>query len=251
MSRSMYMLRNRFVGKTEDDEFMWYATQGFDEVLHCFMSDTVEVYPSRITDEPTKMRAVVQNRTTDNPQFATLRQLLCAMDEHVECGNYIRWNNEWWLIPYFVGNNGVYQKAYMWYCNYTLRFVSPLTGEVVEYPVNTENATRYNSGERDNSRMTIGTSQHIVYIPNNDETILINHGMRFIFDYNQQQPTVMRVTQVDTTSYAYGNADAVRLLRLTLKEDQYNVITDDPTIGVANATGYNDPPATVGSTMYG
>lgn len=251
MSYHMYMMKDRFVGPVEDDEFAWYAKQGFEEVLHSFMGENIEVRQSRITDEPYVMRAIVQNRTTDNPQFATLRQMLYAMDDHVECGNYIKWNDEWWVVPYLPGDNGMYQKAYLWYCNYNLKFVSPLTNEVVEYPVYTENATRYNSGERDTEKMTIGTSQHIAYIPNNDETILINHGMRFVFDCNKMQPTIMRVTQVDSTSYSYGNADTVRLLRLTLKEDQFNAITDDTLVGVADYVDYNDPPATKGSTMYG
>lgn len=251
MSKSMYMMHNRFVSEVEDEEFAGYAVQGFDDVLWSFMGANVERYKSRMTDKPKRMRAIIQNRTTDNPQFATLRQMLYAVDETVECGNYICWNNEWWIVPYLPGGNGVYNKAYLWYCNYMLKFVSPITGEVVCYPANTENATRYNSGERETERMTLGTSQHIVYIPNNDETILLNHGSRFIFDLNEERPTVMRISQVDSTSFAYGNAEAVRLLRLTLKEDQYNAVTDDKLLGVASYTEYNDPPLTIGSTMYG
>lgn len=251
MSWDMYWMTDRYIGQVEENEFEHYATQGFREVLHSFLATDVELYKSRMTDAPFAMRAVIENRTTDNPQFASLRQILCAMGTNLECGNYIKEDDEWWVVPYLPGNNGVYEKAYLWYCNYMLKFVSPLTGEVVTYPVHTENGTRYNAGERATTKMTIGTSQHIIYIPNNEETILLKNGVRFILDYNVEQPTVMRISQVDTTSHAYGGADTVRLLRLTMVEDQYNEITDDRELGVADYRRYNDPPAHSGSTMYG
>ena len=131
------------------------------------------------------------------------------------------------------------------------KFVSPLTDEGVFFPVHPEHPTRYNSGERATEGMTLGATPDLRYIPNIAETILLNHGSRFIFDLNEERPTVMRISQVDSTSFAYGGAEAVRLLRLTLREDQYNAVTDDKLLGVASYTEYNDPPLTIGSTMYG
>lgn len=249
MSEDMYLMNEAFLGAVENDDFYDYSPMGFDEVLCSFLASDVELYKSRSTDEPLKIRAVIENQTTDNPQFANLRQILCRLGTNLQCGNYVKKSDGWWIIPYLPGSNGIYEKAFLWYCNHTLRFHSPITDEIVEYPVYTENATRYNSGERENHKMAIGTSQHVVYMPNNEETILINNGMRFIFDLNESHPTVLRVTQVDTTSYAFG--DEVRLLRLTMLEDQYNPVTDDAQLGVADHHAYNSHAGNRGSTYYG
>lgn len=251
MSKEMYLMRRGFVGDTENDEISDYAHDSFEEALAINgLADDVEIYMSRPTDKPVRTRAIIQNDTTDNPEFASLRQILCRDGTNLQCGNYIkRDDGSWWIIPYLPGSNGMYEKSFIWYCNYVLKFISPLTGEMVEYPVSTENATRYNSGERETSKMLVGTTQHILYIPNNSETILINNGHRLLYDYNRTQPTAMRVTQVDTTSYAYGGQ--VRLLRWTLVEDQYNEQTDDAVSGVANLRPYGSIPGNEGSSIFG
>lgn len=251
MSKDMYLMQNTFLSTVEDEEFWDFAQDSFEEVLaSAQLGEDVDIFMSRPTDEPKHTRAVVQNDTTDNPEFATLRQILCRVGTNLQCGNYVRREDgSWWLIPYLPGSNGMYEKSFIWYCNYRIRFISPLTHEAVEYPVYTENATRYNSGERETNKMLYGTSQHIVYIPNNSETILINNGARFLLDLNSAQPTAMRVTQVDTTSYAFG--DAVRLIRWTLVEDQLNAGTDDIAQGIADAKQYGSPDGHEGSSMYG
>lgn len=252
MSKDMYLMNQRFTSGVEDDEFHDYAQAGFEEILSSFVAADMQLYHSRMTDEPVPLRAIMQNATTDNPQFATLRQVLARMGTGLQCGNYIKNHEGWWLIPYLPGYNGIYEKAFLWYCNYMLRFISPLTGKEVCYPATTENGTRYNSGERDREKMRIGTSQYIVYIPHNEETILLDHGSRFILDFHPYNPTAFRVTQMDSTSFAYGGGDdPVRLLRMTLIEDEFNDRTDDAQNNIANARPYGNAAEADGSTMFG
>ena len=250
MSKDMYLMQHGFISDIEDEEFEDFAHDSFEEILHSFMHEKIKIYRSRMTDEPIVTEAVIQNDITDNPEFAYMRTLLVREDLNLQCGNYIeREDGTIWLVPYLPGTNGIFKKVYIWFCNFTVRFLSSVTGKIVAYPTHTENATRYNSGEREYTQMLIGTSQHVVYVPNNEETIVINNGNRFLFDTNTTHPTAMRVTQVDSTSYAYGYE--VNLVRWTMLEDQYNPLTDNAELGAADYKSYNSEPAHEGGSMFG
>ena len=52
-----------------------------------------------------------------------------------------------WLVYSLPDNNKMYEKAIAWQCKYSIKFVSPTSGEIVEYPVYDINSTQYGSGE--------------------------------------------------------------------------------------------------------
>lgn len=95
-------------------------------------------------------------------------------------------------------------------------------GDVCEYPVFEINSTQYNSGESGNKIVQVGSSQHIITISADENTICLDHGKRFFWDRNKQNPTVFRVTQNDTTAMNYDKG----ILKVTITEDQYNPDTD-------------------------
>jgi hypothetical protein len=113
-----------------------------------------------------------------------------------------------------------------------------LNGELVEYPISVLNATQYGSGQTDKwddeLRMTIGTSQQIVYISFDKHTVLLDSGFRFLLDRNQTLPTAYQITQVDTISYSDGGDKGY--IQLTVIEDQYNPKTDNKELMIANYT---------------
>lgn len=249
MSADMYLMKQNYVGIVEDMEFYQSARDSMHEVIRSFLAEDVEIYESRMTDEPRHIRAIIQNQTTDNPMYANLRQIVTECGVNLQCGNYIRYKGDWWVAPYLTGTNGMYEKAYIWYCNYKLRFVSPTTDEIVTYPVHTESATRYNSGDRETAKVRLGTSQHILYIPNNDETIRLEHDMRLLMDNDTEKPMALYISQIDTLSYAYG--EQVGLLRITASETLFNDKTDDEREMVADLYKYNNPHDNEGSSFYG
>lgn len=49
----------------EDDEFYAYGIDGFNEVLYSFLGKDIEVYDKCIYKKPKKVRAIIQNVTSD------------------------------------------------------------------------------------------------------------------------------------------------------------------------------------------
>lgn len=106
-------------------------------------------------------------------------------------------------------------------CNNFLKWQDS-SGKVFEYPVFDVNSTQYNSGVQSDKTITLGSTQHMLTITADENTIALEHDKRFFSDRNTKHPTVFKLTQNDTTALNYDKG----LLRLTITEDEYNPKTD-------------------------
>ena len=239
-SKQWYLMsRPLFNSGYEDDEFFAYGVDGFNEILNSFAGEIIEVYDKKIYVKPMFVRAIVQNVTSDVITNSYIRQVLCNVGV-LKCGQYIKIRGSYWIVSSLPDNNGIYEKAVLWKCKYAIRFVSPLTGNIVEYPTYSLNSTQYGTGELNKTNISVGEAQHLVYLPYNEETILLDTRFRFIMDRNKKNPSVYRITQVDPVSYAVGFDDAVGLdnedgiLQWSVLETQFNEKTDNRALMVAD-----------------
>nr|DAT91136.1 MAG TPA: head closure knob [Caudoviricetes sp.] len=106
-------------------------------------------------------------------------------------------------------------------CNNFLKWQDD-SGKVFEYPVFDINSIQYNSGVQGDKVMTLGSTQHMLTITADENTIALEHDKRFFNDRNTKHPTVFKLTQNDTTALNYDKG----LLHLTITEDEYNPDTD-------------------------
>lgn len=139
------------------------------------------------------------------------------MDEYLICTESFNINDVHWQGKFTL-------------CNWILRWQNK-NGDILEYPCNDINATQYNSGERSNQQFTIGSSQHLVILPCDENTIKLSSPQRFFLDKNKENPTSFIVTQNDTTSYGYGKKG---LVRVTLYECASNNDTDNFELGICD-----------------
>lgn len=231
MAKSWYLMnRPLFNSGLEKEEFENYSQDGFSELLESFISSDIEVYNQNIILLQS-LKAIVQNVTADAESSSFIRQILIPIG-NLKTGYYVKYNGSFWLIKDIVDNNGVYEKAIMFFCNYKINFISDISGEVVSYPVHMKNATQYNSGETAREQETIGSSKFLIFIPYNQETIKIDHGKRFLIDKNHDDPTAFEITQVDTISHNFDDDFAV--VRWTLVESQFNPKTDNKELMIAD-----------------
>lgn len=108
-------------------------------------------------------------------------------------------------------------------CNYVLRWQNS-NRVVCEQPCVIISASQYNSGERSNKVMTLGTNQIMVRMQITDETIILKNDKRFFIDYNTIEPKVYRLTRVDTVTRAWNGRG---YLEIVFTEDTFNVDTDN------------------------
>lgn len=115
-------------------------------------------------------------------------------------------------------------------CNWILKWQDRF-GNILEYPCYDINSTRYNSGEQFNRQMSVGSSQHIVMLPYDENTVVLKSPQRFFLDKDPEHPTTFIITQNDTTSYNFGKKGIVKI---TLAEDTYNPMTDRIDLGICD-----------------
>lgn len=234
-SKTWYrMTRPLFNSGFEDDEFWAYGQDGFQELLDSAIGSDVLIYDKSIQKEPITVRAIVQNKTSDVYNSTVVRQILCNIGV-LKCGQYVEYEGAMWLVSALPDNNRIYEKAVLWKCKHTIRFISPLTGEIVKYPVYSTNSTQYGTGELEKTYMTVGEDQHLIYIPYNEETIKLDDQFRFLMDKNRESPSAYRITRVDPVSYAVGderNEDG--LIQWAVLQTQFNEATDSKELMIAD-----------------
>lgn len=127
--------------------------------------------------------------------------------------------------------DGVHWQGKVNLCNWILKWQKKDTGEILEYPCWTINSTQYNSGEKANKQFTVGSSQHMITLPYDENTVIISTPQRFYLDRNTYSPTVYIVTQNDTTSYAIGKKG---LVKVTVMENVNDDAKDRPDLGICD-----------------
>jgi hypothetical protein len=121
-------------------------------------------------------------------------------------------------------------------CNWILKWQNK-NGYILEYPCNDINSTQYNSGEQANSQFTIGSSQHMLTLPYDENTVVIKTPQRFFLDKDVENPTSFIVTQNDNTSFNYGKKG---LVKLTVLECELNNDTDRIDLGICDYIDKNE-----------
>lgn len=129
---------------------------------------------------------------------------------------------------------GIHWQGKFTLCNWILKWQNKL-GEILEYPCHDINSTQYNSGEQSNKQFTVGSSQHMLTLPCDKNTVTLSSPQRFYVDKNTENPTSFIVTQNDSTSYAYGKKGLVKLTVVECANDSAN---DRPDLGICD---YFDP----------
>lgn len=129
--------------------------------------------------------------------------------------------NEYYICKESYKKSRMFYKCALVRCNYWIKWQDS-NAKIYEYPVFEINSTQYNSGESGDKTITLGSSQHLVTITADENTILLDHDKRIFWDRNTVKPTVFKITQNDTTAMNYDKG----LLKITITEDEYNPQTD-------------------------
>lgn len=141
--------------------------------------------------------------------------------------------------------DGINYKGKLTLCNWMLKWQKK-DGTILEYPCYDMNSTQYNSGEMSNKNFTIGSSQHMLTLPCDENTVELSTPQRFYLDKATENITSFIVTQNDTTSYNYGKKG---LVKVTVYEYPNNPATDRPDLGICDYIDMSAGSENAGSTV--
>lgn len=177
------------------------------------------VLPEDFVEQPIKL----YNRKYSSANgFTTQYETL--WDKAIPIGTvlYDKKRNEYQLCTESFDKDEILNNGKLTRCNGWLKWQDK-EGKVYEYPIFDINSTQYNSGVESSKIMVLGSTQHMLSITADENTISLRHDMRFFLDRNKVEPTVFKLTQNDTTAMNYDKG----ILHLTVTEDQYNPDTDN------------------------
>ena len=177
------------------------------------------VLPEDFVEQPIKL----YNRKYSSANgFTTQYETLWNKAIPVGTVLYDKKRNEYQLCTESFDKDEILNNGKLTRCNGWLKWQNK-EGKVYEYPIFDINSTQYNSGVESSKIMVLGSTQHMLSITADENTISLRHDIRFFLDRNKVEPTVFKLTQNDTTAMNYDKG----ILHLTVTEDQYNPDTDN------------------------
>lgn len=193
-----------------------FIEENLSEILDSPVSTIVELYNYDLS-ECVSVNAIVQNTVQDTKLKTQTRQLLVPIGT-CKAGMYFRYKNRFWLIVGMVDDNKMYEKAIVIWCNYLLTWLNS-KGKIIQRWVNVSSASQYNNGETYTDNYRTRTDQLMILSPDDDESILLDSGIRFVIDQrckiyekgfdnsvsvNTENPlSVYRLTRTDTVLFDY------------------------------------------------
>lgn len=212
------------VGGYETDSFNDFKGDAFSEALESGLGKTIKLYNSSMTEER-MISCIIQNNTA-NTQLKSIERTILATIGTLKAGMYVLFEDRYWLITGYPGNNGIYEKATMILCQYKIRWQKD-SGEIIERWANFMSASKYDVGEFGNSYITITSNNFTVWIPEDDDGMTLDEKRIFI-DRNISNPTkVFKITRSDDVLYLFGESHG-GILSFIADKTELNLEVDRP-----------------------
>lgn len=222
-----------------------FGVEGFLETLDTDIADRVDLYNYDFT-EHFATKAIVQNVEQDTKLQSLHRHLIVPIGT-CHTGMYVKHRDRIWLIVGMVDNNGIYEKAVMTYCNYLLSWIDD-SGNIAQRWANVISASQYNNGETSTTNYFVRTDQLLISIPDDDISLMLSQGQRFIIDKRCQvyeksidagvvretsKPVITyEITRIDSVIYNYQTSGHQELM--VTQDEQH----DNDGYYVVNGVGY-------------
>lgn len=222
----------------ESDAISEYGESDFTDILFTDFAKTVTLYNHDLS-ESKEVKCIVQGNTADT-QLKSMERIFLFKIGTVKAGMYIFFENRYWLIDGYPGNNGSYEKATSVLCQYNLRWQN-IKDEILERWCSLTSASKYDVGENGNNTILLTSNNYSIKIPYDEEVIELE-GKRVFIDKRKTNPTkVFKLTRDDDVLYDYGDEYHGSILNLIADKDEFNPTTDNQELRVCD---YRSTPST-------
>lgn len=180
MAKEWYLLKSSdYASGFGSEDFDDYSTDGFDAALFSSIGDDVELYNYDLSIRK-PIRAIVTGNLQDSQESSMIRRILVPIGT-CKAGMYIKYKNRYWLISGLVDDNHIYEKAVLFLCNYQLTWMDSHK-RIHQRWCKIESAAQYNNGETSTINFTIRSDQVMIYMPDDEYSLMLDDGVRFVID---------------------------------------------------------------------
>lgn len=218
------------IGGFENQAFVDYKDDAFQEALTTDIATTVTIYNYDLSQSK-NIRCIIQGNTGDTYLKSMERTVLVTIGT-LKAGMYIYFENCYWLVTGYPGNNGIYEKATLILCQYKLRWQDDF-GKVIERYVNITSASKYDVGRSGNDVIMLASNNFTILAPEDDDTATLD-GRRVFIDRDTKNPNkVFEITRSDDVLYLYGE-DHGGMLSFIADRVEFNPEVDRPDLGLCD-----------------
>lgn len=208
----------------ESDVISEYAQSNFTDVLETTFSDRVMLYNSDLSQHSI-INCIVQGNVSDTKEKSIERTILFPIGTSV-AGKYILFENAFWLLVGYPGNNKSYEKITASLCNFKLRWQNH-DGKIIERLAHSELFSVGTSGVSENNTIAIGDDKYRLILPIDEEIKFLKRDMRFSIDFDEAEtPDIYRLTNRKVLSGNYQNSNKGGTIIFTMSYDAFNKTTD-------------------------
>lgn len=228
------------IGGFENDSFLEHKDDSFSEVMETDLATTVKLFSSDLS-EFKQIRCIVQDNTS-NTQLKSIERTILTHIGTLKAGMYVFFENRYWLISGYPGNNKIYEKATMILCQYKLRWQLD-NGRIIERWANFTSASKYDVGESGNTTIVLSSNNFTVLVSEDDDSFTLD-GKRVFIDRSKENPKkVFKITRSDDVLYIYGEEHG-GILSFIADKTELNLETDNQELRICDyhsPTDFNVP----------
>lgn len=205
----------------ENDALSEYAQDNFTDVLETTFSDTALLFNYSLS-ESKEIKCVIQGNVA-NTQLKSMERTILVPIGTLHSGDYIFFEDEYWIVDGRPGNNKSYEKATLKECQYKLRWQKD-DGTIIERWVNLTSSSKYDVGENGNNTIILSSNNYLIIMPNDKDSMTIE-GKRVFIDLSDVPEKVFKITRNDDVLFAHGSHGGT--LNLIADKTEFNKETDN------------------------
>ena len=205
----------------ENDALSEYAQNNFTDVLETTFSDTALLFNYSLS-ESKEIKCVIQGNIA-NTQLKSMERTILVPIGTLHSGDYIFFEDEYWIVDGRPGNNKSYEKATLKECQYKLRWQKD-DGTIIERWVYLTSSSKYDVGENGNNTIVLTSNNYLITIPNDEDSMTLD-GKRVFIDLSDIPEKVFKITRNDDVLFAHGSHGGT--LNLIADKVELNKETDN------------------------
>ena len=205
----------------ENDALSEYAQDNFTDVLETIFSDTALLFNYSLS-EYKEIKCIIQGNIA-NTQLKSMERTILVPIGTLHSGDYVFFEDEYWIVDGRPGNNKSYEKATLKECQYKLRWQKD-DGTIIERWVNLTSSSKYDIGENGNNTIILSSNNYLIIMPNDKDSMTIE-GKRVFIDLSDIPEKVFKITRNDDVLFAHGSHGGT--LNLIADKVELNKETDN------------------------